>query len=511
MKNTIYIIDFGSQYSQLIAREIRNLGIYSELVTPTIKFEKLKTANGIILSGGPSSVYAKNAPTISKKIFDLDIPVLGICYGLQLATHLLGGKIQKSDKREYGPAKVNILNKQNIFSDLKNNLDVWMSHGDKVIKPAPGFEKIASTDNCEFAAIENKARKIYGLQFHPEVKHTFDDNKILTNFALKICKIKPDWKMQNFIDKQVSLIKNQVCDEKIITGVSGGVDSTVASALIQKAIGKNFQAIFIDHGLLRHNEARQVMNDFRNINLNVKLVNAQKIFLQKLKGVTSPEKKRKIIGNTFIKIFEQEAKKLGKDFKWLMQGTLYPDVIESAQAQSGILASKIKSHHNVGGLPAKMNLKLVEPLKMLFKDEVREAGKLLNLPETMVQRQPFPGPGLALRIIGTITSAKLQLVRKTDIIFREEIEKANLNKKIWQYFTVLPDIKSVGVQGDERSYDYPIILRAVYSSDGMTAHWAKIPNTILEKISLRITNEVKGINRVVYDITSKPPGTIEWE
>ncbi len=507
----ILILDFGSQYTQLIARRIRELNVYSEIFPFNASIEKIKQFNpkGIIFSGGPSSVYEENAPLISKDIFNLNIPVLGICYGIQLISFLFNGEVEKSLKHEYGFAILNIKNKDLLFKGLPDSFQVWMSHGDKIIKLPEGFEVIAYTNNSPYAAIRNIKNKIWGVQFHPEVVHTNYGKDILKNFCFEICKCNANWNIGSFLNETIDSIKNIVKNEKVICGLSGGVDSSVVAVLIHKAIGKQLTCIFVNNGVLRKNEAEKVKKIFKeNFKIDLVYVDAEDIFLNKLKNVTDPEEKRKIIGNTFIEIFEQEAKKLG-NVKYLAQGTLYPDVIESVSFKGP--SATIKSHHNVGGLPEKMNLKLIEPLRELFKDEVRKLGIELGMPEEIIYRQPFPGPGLAIRIIGEVTKERLNILRDADEIIVEEIKSAGLYRKIWQSFGVLLPVKTVGVMGDERTYENVIALRAVNSVDGMTADWVKLPYELLGKISNRIINEIRGVNRVVYDISSKPPATIEWE
>lgn len=507
----VVILDFGSQYTQLIARRIREANIYSEILPFNASIEEIKKHNpkGIIFSGGPASVYEPNAPRPDERVFELGLPILGICYGLQLITDHFGGKVVKAERHEYGRAELEILNHEDLFNDIPNNIHVWMSHGDRVLELPEGFEPIARTYNAPFAAIRNKEKRIWGVQFHPEVSHTYLGKEILKNFAIKICGIVPDWTMGNFIHEKIEEIKQQVGNKKAICALSGGVDSSVAAVLVHKAIGDNLTCIFVDNGLLRKGEREQVEKTFRdNFHIPLIVVDAKDRFLNALKGITDPEKKRKIIGNLFIEIFEEEANKL-PDVEFLVQGTLYPDVIESVSVKGP--SAVIKTHHNVGGLPEKMNLKLIEPLRELFKDEVRKLGKELGLPDEIVYRQPFPGPGLAIRIIGEVNEKDLEILREADAIVVEEVKKAGLYKSLWQSFAVLLPIKTVGVMGDYRTYEKVIAIRAVESSDGMTADWARLPYELLDKIMRRIINEVNGVNRVVFDITSKPPGTIEWE
>lgn len=509
-KELILILDFYGQYNQLIARRVRECNVYSEIVPFNTNLEKIKEKNpkGIIFTGGPASVYAENAPKCDPGIFELGIPVLGICYGMQLMTHMLGGKVQKADKREYGVTNVKINNSSKLFSGFENNNDCLMSHTDFVENLPEGFENIGYTDHCPNAAMQNVKKGFYGIQFHPEVNHTNRGTDILKNFVYNICGCSGIWKMSSFTEETVKSIKEKIGDKKALCALSGGVDSSVAAALINKAIGKNLTCIFVDHGLLRKNEANEVEEVFtKNFDVNFVRVDAKKRFLDKLAGISDPEQKRKIIGEEFIRVFEEEAKKIGT-VDYLVQGTIYPDVIESGVG----VGSKIKTHHNVGGLPDYVDFKeIVEPLRALFKDEVRKVGLELGLPEFLVYRQPFPGPGLAIRIIGDITENKLDILKDADSIFREEIASSGLDRNINQYFAVLTDIRSVGVMGDERTYDYTIALRAVTTSDFMTAKWSKIPYEVLEKVSSRIVNEVSHVNRVVYDITGKPPATIEWE
>ena len=507
MKDIIYVLDFGSQYSHLITRRIRELGVYAELVAPNIDLSKLKDAKGIILSGGPQNLSDSDSLKVDRKVFDLGIPILGICYGMQLTAFMLGGKVKAGKKREYGPTEIKI-SKYPLFQGLKSNQMTWMSHGDQVIKMPKGFSKIASSLNCPISAIANSAKKIYGLQFHPEVVHTPNGTKILDNF-LKICKAKRTWSMKDFISKSISKIKKDVGKDKVICALSGGVDSSVAATMVHRAIGKNLTCIYVDTGLMRQGETDKLKIIFRNhLRMNLKIIKAEKQFLAKLKNVTDPEKKRKTVGELFIRIFEKEARKLGK-VKYLVQGTLYTDAVTSGVSIGGKHTASIKSHHNVGGLPEKMDLKLIEPLRELYKDEVRQIGRMLGLHKSVTERQPFPGPGLAVRIIGEVTKEKADTLRLADAIVCEEIEKSG--EKLQQYFAVLPNLKSVGVQGDFRTFGHPIIVRALTSKEFLTVDWARLPHELLAKISTRITNEVKGINRVVYDITSKPPGTVEWE
>ena len=511
MKNElILILDFGGQYNQLIARRVRECNVYSEVVPFDISIDKIKEKNpkGIIFTGGPASVYGEDSPKCDSEIFNLGIPVLGICYGMQLMTHTLNGKVAKADKREYGTIDVSIDNTSLLFKNFNPNNVFLMSHTDYVEVLPDGFKNIGSTPSCPNAAIENVERNLYGIQFHPEVNNSVNGTQVIKNFLYEICKCTGDWQISSFVDESIKNLKEKIGDKKALCALSGGVDSSVAAVLLNKAIGKNLTCIFVDHGLLRKNEGDEVENIFRNqFDINLIRVNAKDRFLNKLAGVTDPEKKRKIIGEEFIRVFEEEAKKIGTvDF--LVQGTIYPDVIESGLGKSSV----IKSHHNVGGLPDYVDFKeIVEPLRDLFKDEVRKTGLELGIPENLVFRQPFPGPGLAIRIIGDITDDKLNILKDADSIFREEIANAGLHKNINQYFAVLTNLRSVGVMGDERTYDYTVALRAVETTDFMTGVWSKIPYEVLEKVSSRIVNEVSHVNRVVYDITSKPPATIEWE
>jgi GMP synthase (glutamine-hydrolysing) len=507
--NIILILDFGSQYTQLIARRIRELNVYCEILPFNTPLEKLKEKRpkGLILSGGPASVYEKDAPYCDREVLNLGIPTLGICYGFQLLAHFLGGKVSPSKKREYGAAEINIVAPSPLFKELSNSLPVWMSHGDYVSELPSGFVATAKTDNA-LGAAEDTTRNYYALQFHPEVVHTLQGKEILGNF-LDICHCQRDWTMSAFIDETTEKIREQVGDGLAICGLSGGVDSSVAAALVDRAIGSRLICLFIDNGLLRKNEFSEVLKAYKeNMHLNVIGVAAGERFLGKLLGVIDPELKRKRIGNEFIEVFQEEANKLGKvDF--LVQGTLYPDVIESVSVKGP--SAVIKSHHNVGGLPEKMSLKLVEPLRELFKDEVRQLGRELGLSNEIVNRQPFPGPGLAVRILGEITADKIITLQEADAIVIEEIRRANLYEEIWQAFAVLLPIQTVGVMGDSRTYESVVAIRAVHSQDGMTADWVRLPYDVLQKISSRIISEVKGINRVVYDVSSKPPSTIEWE
>lgn len=509
MTDKIIVLDFGSQYNQLIARRIREMGVYSALLPHTIKASEIKAMEGIkgiVFSGGPKSVYDDDAFKVDEEIFNLGLPILGICYGMQLTAKYFKGEILSSPKREYGKMNILIEDKSLLFKDLYDEEEVWMSHGDHVAKIPQGFKLLAKSQNGLVASIANEEKKIYCVQFHPEVRHTVNGNKMLHNFVFEICHANNNWSMKNYLDMQIEQIRKTVKDKKVLCGLSGGVDSTVVAVLLHKAIGHNLTCMFIDHGLLRQNEGDEVMAACKKFDMNVIRINAKERFLSKLQGVTDPEKKRKIIGNEFVYCFDEESRKLG-DFDFLAQGTLYTDVIESGTAT----AQTIKSHHNVGGLPKDMKFKLIEPLNVLFKDEVRALGLEMGFPYEIVWRQPFPGPGLAIRIIGDITEEKLEIVRKSDAILREEIASAGLDKEIWQYFTALTNMKSVGVMGDGRTYNYAIAIRAVTSIDGMTADWARIPYDVLDKISRRIVNEVAGVNRVLLDCTSKPPATIEFE
>ncbi|GAB4431046.1 MAG: glutamine-hydrolyzing GMP synthase [bacterium] len=508
----ILILDFGSQYTQLIARRVREANVYCEIHPYSISLDKIKSFSpkGIILSGGPKSVYDEDAPKISKDIFRLGVPVLGICYGMQLITELFGGVVSRAKEREYGHAFLKILNSKDIFSLIsESEIPVWMSHGDRIEKLPKEFHSIAQTSNSPYAAIRNKEANIFGVQFHPEVYHTPLGKDILKAFTYRICGCKGLWNMHSFVEMSIADIKKRVGDNKVICALSGGVDSSVVAVLINKAIGRNLYCIFVDNGLLRKNERAQVERMFRdNFKINLSVVDASHTFLDRLKGITDPEQKRKIIGHTFIEIFEKEAKRIG-DVKYLAQGTLYPDVIESVSFKGP--SAVIKSHHNVGGLPEKMHLELIEPLRELFKDEVREVGLELGISNDIIYRQPFPGPGLAVRILGEVTRERIKILQEVDAIVEEEMKKSGYYWKVWQSFPVLLPIKTVGVMGDERTYDNVIALRVVESMDGMTADWVKLPYELLGELSRRIINEVKGVNRVAYDISSKPPSTIEWE
>lgn len=512
MKNgSIVILDFGSQYNQLIARRVREMGVYAEVVPFHEDIDKIleRKPKGIILSGGPASVYAKGAPTLDKRIFDANIPILGLCYGMQLITHLHGGEVERADKQEFGKASLKLDKKDSlIFKNIPDNTIVWMSHADHVNKMAEGFEIIAHTDSS-IAAIENRDKKIYAFQYHPEVTHSEHGFEMLKNFVFEIVGAEKNWSMENYIETTVKEIKEKVGNKKVILGLSGGVDSSVAAMLINKAIGKQLICIFVDTGLLRKNEAKHVMDIYaQNFDMNIKCINAEERFLSKLKGVEDPEEKRKIIGKEFIEVFNEEAIKL-KDAEFLAQGTIYPDIIESVSVKGPSVT--IKSHHNVGGLPEDLNFKLLEPLRELFKDEVRKVGRELGIPDYMVDRHPFPGPGLGIRILGEVTKEKADILREADDIFIEELRKEGLYSKVSQAFVVLLPVKSVGVMGDERTYEYTAVLRSANTIDFMTATWSRLPYEFLEKVSNRILNEVKGINRLTYDISSKPPATIEWE
>ena len=513
MPSKVIIIDYGSQVTQLIARRVREAGVYSEIqpCVVTAKQVKAMRPSAIILSGGPASVGEKDAPALDKGFLDLGVPVLGICYGMQLLAYNLGGGLEQSETREYGPADLKFVRSCALWDgiDISRASRVWMSHGDTVKTPPAGFLVTGSTDTLEVAAMADEARRIYAVQFHPEVHHSVDGDTMLRNFLFKIAKITPDWTMSSFVERVVKDVRETVGDGHVVCALSGGVDSTVVAVLLHKAIGKNLHCIFVDNGVLRSGEGDEVVNYLReHFDLNLKLVNAQDRFLDLLAGVEDPEKKRKIIGHTFIDVFDEEAKAIG-NVEWLAQGTLYPDVIESVSHKGP--SAVIKSHHNVGGLPEKMNMKLIEPLRELFKDEVRQVGAELGMPESVIWRQPFPGPGLAIRVIGEVTRERLDILRKADTIVQQELRDAGWYRKIWQGFAVLLPLKTVGVMGDGRTYEHVIALRCVDSVDAMTADWARLPYDLLERISRRIINEVKGVNRVVYDVSSKPPSTIEWE
>lgn len=519
-KELLLVLDFGGQYTQLIARRIRELGVYSEIQPFNISLEKIRQLKpaGIILSGSPHSVYDSNAPHSSGDIYELGLPILGICYGLQLIAHQFGGKVDASARREYGKAELLIDRHEDLFAGLDGGITVWMSHGDALNKLPEGFEPIAHTANAPICAIRHPQKKIFGVQFHPEVVHTPQGTKILSNFVFEVCKVKGDWTPSTFVDQAVNEIRRKVGKSRVLCALSGGVDSSVAAVLIHKAIGEQLHCIHINNGLMRKNESEVVVETFRKtFKIGLTYVDASSIFFGRLADVTDPEQKRKIIGKTFIDVFAEHARKLeaesesarGGAFEFLAQGTLYPDVIESVSFKGPSVT--IKTHHNVGGLPEKMNFKLIEPFRELFKDEVRKVGTMLGLPGELIGRHPFPGPGLAVRLLGAVTAEKLELLREADDIFIEEIRKAGLYDDVWQAFAVLLPVKSVGVMGDGRTYESTISLRAVTSIDGMTADWARIPPDVLASASNRIINELRGVNRVVYDISSKPPATIEWE
>jgi GMP synthase (glutamine-hydrolysing) len=505
----IVVLDFGGQYNQLIARRIRDLGVYSELLPYNTPIEKIRelSPKGIVFSGGPMSVYEENAPHVDPAIYDMNLPIFGICYGMQLMAHQLNGKVERSSKREYGKADLQFESETELLKGLELKQTVWMSHGDHVVELPNGFRMDAGTESAPIAAMSNVERKLYAVQFHPEVQHTVHGQEMIHNFLFEVCQCEGKWTMESFVEDKVREIRELVGTDKVLCALSGGVDSSVVARLIHRAIGDQLTCMFIDHGLLRKGEAESVMETFvGKFDMKVVKIDARERFMSKLIGVDDPEQKRKIIGNEFIYVFEEESGQFD-NFKYLAQGTLYTDIVESGTAT----AQTIKSHHNVGGLPEDMKFKLIEPLNTLFKDEVRKVGAECGLPTEIVWRQPFPGPGLAIRVLGEVTEEKLTIVRESDYILREEIAKAGLDREIWQYFTALPNMKSVGVMGDARTYSYTVGIRAVTSIDGMTADWARIPWDVLEKISVRIVNEVENVNRIVYDITSKPPATIEWE
>ena len=509
--NTVLVLDFGSQYTQLIARKIRELGVFSEIVPYDISLARIKKASpgAIVLSGGPQSVYEEAAPHISRDIFLLGVPVLGICYGLQLMAYLLGGKVVPSPRREYGFAMLEVTQRGGLLRGIRNGNQVWMSHGDKVASLPPGFIASGITANCETAAVENRDEGLYGVQFHPEVIHTKQGKRILSNFLFEIAGLERDWTMESFVESKVKAIRRQVGDGKVVCGLSGGVDSLVTSLLVHRAVKSNLHCIFVDNGLLRKGQYSELMDSFRKkFSLNVIGIDASDVFLKRLQRITSPERKRKIIGAVFIEIFEKEAKKLG-DAKFLAQGTIYPDVIESNPVKGP--SSSIKSHHNVGGLPEGLRFELVEPLRELFKDEVRALGRELGVDPDFIRQHPFPGPGLAVRVVGEVTDERLRILREADAILLEEIRKARLYNRLWQAFAILLPVRSVGVMGDRRTYQRVVVIRLVESVDGMTADWFPAESRLLSRISNRIVNEISGVNRVLYDITSKPPGTIEWE
>ena len=508
-KEMVLVVDFGGQYNQLIARRVRELSVFCEMVPYDISYEEVveKNPQGIILTGGPASVHLENAPACDPRIFAMNIPVLGICYGMQLLAQTMGGRVAGGQHREYGRAQLTVTRDDLLFAGLQKDMQVWMSHGDAVHELPEGFVATAATANCAVAAMCHPDKKLYGVQFHPEVKHTVYGMDILRNFLYGVCGLRGDWNLSDFIAESVADIKAKVGSKKVLCALSGGVDSSVAAVLVHRAVGDQLVCVFVDNGLLRKDEPEEVTNTLKKqMHMNLVFVDARERFLLRLAGVAEPERKRKIIGEEFIRVFEEEKAKLG-DIQYLVQGTIYPDVIESGTRT----ADTIKSHHNVGGLPDDMDFELLEPLRTLFKDEVRLLGEKLGIPDHILWRQPFPGPGLGVRVLEEISAEKLTMLKEADAIVREEISQAGLNRDIWQAFAVLPPVRSVGVMGDERTYAHPIIIRAVVSDDAMTAEWARLPYELLDIMSRRIVNEVRGINRVVYDITSKPPGTIEWE
>ena len=512
-RKTVVILDYGSQYAMLIARRVRECQVYSELIPWDAPEEEALSLSpsAFILSGGPASVYEEGAPYLPPYVLRSGLPVLGICYGMQLLAQAFGGKVAPAPKKEFGPAILEVLNLSPLFLGMPPKFQVWMSHGDRVEELPPDFVALARTENSPFAVIAHKHLPIFGLQFHPEVVHTPLGREIIANFLFKVCNLSPSWTTSSFIEESVERIREKVKEDEAVAAISGGVDSTVAAALVAKAIGDRLHCIFVDHGLLREGERDRVVIALKNtVKADIRVVEAGDRFLRKLKGVTDPEEKRRIIGEEFIKVFAEEAQRIGR-IRYLVQGTIYPDVIESRASPTGKAAARIKTHHNVGGLPESMPFELIEPLRFLFKDEVREVGLALGLPREIVYRQPFPGPGLAVRILGEVTPERIKILRAADAILCEEVERAGLAEQLWQYFAVLTPLRTVGVRGDARAYDYVVAIRAVLSTDGMTADWARLPFDLLARISSRITNEVPGVGRVVYDITSKPPATIEWE